>query len=101
MEEKKENLMTEKEYKDKLAKAREEYKAKIVDDFNKGILHIFNFSGVSKFRSVRRAIKRGKVDIFTGIVYPARLFNNRKPTPGRRFNKSKKDIYGRLTRKVG
>lgn len=75
---------------------KEEY----IEDFNNNILHIFNFNGVSRFKSVRRAIRRGKVDMFTGIIYPARPFNNRKDSPGRSFNKTKKEIYGRLTKRT-
>lgn len=94
-------IMTEGEFKDKLKEARQRYFDNIVSDFNEGILHISNFSGVSKFRSVRRAIRRGQVDLFTGAIYPKRPFNNRKATKGRKFNEDRKEIYGRITRKVG
>lgn len=89
--------MTEEEMKDELARKKQEYINGVVKDFNDGILHIFSYNGVSKFKSVRRAIKRGKVDLFTGIVYPRRPFNNRKPTKGRRFNESRREIYERIT----
>lgn len=79
-----------------LSKKKQEYLNSIIEDFDKGILHILNYEGVSRFKSVRRAIKRGKVDLFTGTVYPKRPFNNRKPTPGRRFNESRKTIYGEI-----
>lgn len=102
MEERKlDALMTEEEIKEELAKKKQEYFNKITSDFSHDILHITNYSGVNKFKSVRRAIRRGKVDLFTGIVYPRRPFNNRKPTNGRRFNESRKDIYGQLTSKEG
>lgn len=55
-----------------------------------------NYSAVSKFKSVRRAIRRGHVDLIFGIVYPNRPFNNRKPTMGRSHNQLKKRIYGQL-----
>ena len=58
-----------------------------------------NFQAVSKFRSVRRAIRRGKVDLFTGIIYPNRAFNNRKDTRGRRMNTLRKKIYGEYMHK--
>lgn len=93
--------MTEEELKEELARKKQEYINNVVKDFDNGVLHIFSFNGVSKFKSIRRAIRRGKVDLFTGVVYPRRPFNNRKPTPGRRFNESRKEIYGRITRKVG
>lgn len=54
------------------------------------------YSAVSKFRSVRRAIRRGHVDLMFGIVYPNRPFNNRKPTMGRSHNQLKKRIYGQI-----
>lgn len=92
-------LMTEEEIRDELAGKRQEYINGVIKDLNNGILHIFSYNGVRRFKSVRRAIKRGKVDLFTGIVYPRRPFNNRKPTKGRGFNESRKDIYGRITRK--
>lgn len=56
----------------------------------------FNYSAVSKFKSVRRAIRRGHVDLMFGIVYPNRPFNNRKPTMGRSHNQLKKRIYGQI-----
>ena len=37
-----------------------------------------DYSAVSKFKSVRRAIRRGHVDLFTGIIYPKRPFSNKK-----------------------
>lgn len=92
--------MTEEEMKDELAKKKQEYINKVIEDFDNGILHIFSYNGVRKFKSVRRAIRRGKVDLFTGVVYPRRPFNNRKPTNGRRFNESRKEIYGSITRKA-
>lgn len=55
-----------------------------------------NYSAVSKFKSVRRAIRRGHVDLVFGAVYPNRPFNNRKPTTGRTHNQLKKKIYGRI-----
>lgn len=78
---------------------KQEYINGILEDFDKGILRISNYSGVRKFKSVRRAIRRGAADLFTGIVYPRRPFNNRKATPGRRFNESRKEIYGRLKKR--
>lgn len=93
------SLMTEEQMEEELARKKQEYTNKVVGDFNKGILHIINYNGVSKFKSVRRAIRRGKVDLFTGVVYPRRPFNNRKPSKGRRFNELRKEVYGEITRK--
>lgn len=58
-----------------------------------GVLKFFD--SVKRFKSVKRAIKRGHVSSM-GETYPNRPFNNRKPTPGRKFNERKKIIYARL-----
>ena len=47
----------------------------VVDDFEKGILHLRDYSGVRKFKSIRRAIRRGHVSLY-GEVYPKRPFKN-------------------------
>ena len=46
-----------------------------------GFLSFRTFYAVSKFRHVRRAIRRGHVSIY-GDIYPDRPFNNRKRGPG-------------------
>ena len=43
-------------------------------------LNIFTFNGVSKYKSIRRAIRRGHVSPI-GMIYPNRPFNNRKNKP--------------------
>ena len=53
------------------------------------------FEAVRKFKSVRRAIRRGHVSPI-GEPYPNRPFNNRKPSKGRSFNQKKNLIYDRL-----
>lgn len=53
------------------------------------------FEAVRKFKSVKRAIRRGRVSEI-GEIYPRRPFNNRKPTKGRSHNELKKYIYARL-----
>jgi hypothetical protein len=40
-------------------------------------LYLYFYNGVGKFKSIRRAIRRGNVSI-TGEIYPRRPFNNRK-----------------------
>lgn len=45
------------------------------DDLDNGILHLRDYRGVTKFKSIRRAIRRGHVSIF-GDVYPGRPFKN-------------------------
>lgn len=87
--------------KEEFKKQVEEYRNNVIISFGKGVLPVFlRYDAVSKVKSVRRAIRRGKVDLFSGLVYPSRPFNNRKDTAGRDYNKRRKDIYGRL-RKVG
>lgn len=54
------------------------------------------YYSVSQFKSVRRAIRRGHMNLMSGIIYPNRPFNNRKDSPGRNLNISKKKIYGQL-----
>jgi hypothetical protein len=63
------------------------------------------FAAVGKFKSVRRAMKRGLLTE-EGIIMPKRPFNNkantskRKRVHSRTFNEKKKDIYKEL-RKYG
>lgn len=91
-------LMSVEEFKDYVAKN----KSNVVEDlFEKGILHIQSLEGVSKFKSVRRAIKRGNVSL-EGVIYPKRPFNNRKNSSRRKdihsrvINEKKKAIYGQI-----
>lgn len=55
-----------------------------------------NYNASSKFKSVRRAIRRGHVDLLTGWIYPVRPFSNRKVSIGRKLNELKKTVYGQL-----
>lgn len=62
---------------------------------------LLTFEGVRKFKSVRRAIRRGHVSL-DGIIYPKRPFNNRANTSRRKghhsrvVNEEKKVIYGQI-----
>lgn len=57
-------LMSEQEFKDYMEKNRVD----IVGDFyGKGILHLRTYEAVSKFKSVRRAIRKGHVSL-DGII---------------------------------
>jgi hypothetical protein len=47
------------------------------EDFDNGILHLYNYEAVGKFKSVRRAIRRGHVSMM-GDIYPKRPFKNCK-----------------------
>lgn len=75
------------------------------DYISKGImvLHLITYDGVHRFKSIRRAIRRGHVTA-EGIVMPRRPFNNRantntskrKGVHSRSTNELKKKIYGQL-----
>lgn len=73
------------------------------DYISKGIvvLHLITYNGIHKFKSVRRAIRRGHMTT-EGIIMPRRPFNNRantsegKGTHSRSTNELKKKIYGQL-----
>lgn len=57
------------------------------------------FDGVSKFRSIRRAMRRGHVTPW-GTVAPKRAFNNRNRNKGTRpLEIEKERIYGQLRHK--
>ena len=59
-------------------------------------LSLLRYEAVSKFKSVRRAIRRGHVSVY-GFIYPDRPFNNRTAKKGTRpFNELRKKIYGQL-----
>ena len=73
-------------------------KQQLLDDLNNGIVHLSTYQAVSQFKSIARAIRRGHVDLFTGIIYPKRPFSNKKRTKGRRINELKKQIYGTYKR---
>ena len=84
-------LMSEKEFKDYMKNNRVD----IVGDFyERDILHLRTYEAVSRFKSVRRAIRRGYVSL-DGFIYPKRPFNNAKH--GRNsLNDRKKMIYEQL-----
>lgn len=73
------------------------------DYISKGIivLHLITYGGVHRFKSIRRAMRRGYVTT-EGIVMPRRPFNNRANTSKRKeahsrsTNELKKEIYGQL-----
>lgn len=84
-------LMSEEEFKDYMEKNRID----IVGDFyGKDILHLRTYEAVSKFKSVRRAIRRGHVSL-DGFIYPKRPFNNAKHSKNS-LNDRKKMIYEQL-----
>lgn len=87
------SLMSEEEFKEYLAKNRVD----VVGDFyENNILHLRTFGAVSKFKSVRRAIKRGHVSL-DGFVFPKRPFNNRsRKKETRPLEIEKERIYEQL-----
>lgn len=84
-------LMSEGKFKDYMEKNRVD----IVGDFyERGILHLRTYEAVSRFKSVRRAIRRGHISL-DGVIYPKRPFNNAKHKKGS-LNDEKKRIYEQL-----
>ena len=84
-------LMNEEEFKDYMKNNRVD----IVGDFyERGILHLRTYEAVSRFKSVRRAIRRGHVSL-DGFIYPKRPFNNAKHGKNS-LNGRKKMIYEQL-----
>lgn len=58
------------------------------------VLHLIRYDGVQKFKSVRRAIRRGHISPL-GVIYPKRPFNNRKRDT-RPLELEKERIYEQL-----
>ena len=59
-------------------------------------IYLTTFEGVKKFKSIRRAIKRGNVTPL-GVILPRRPFNNRSRLKGTRpFEVEKERIYDEL-----
>ena len=84
-------LMGEEGFKDYLKDNRVD----IVKDFyENNILHLRTHEAVKRFKSVRRAIRRGYVSL-DGVIYPKRPFNNAKHKKGS-LNDEKKRIYEQL-----
>lgn len=84
-------LMGEEEFKDYLKDNRVD----IVKDFyENSVLHLRTYDAVKRFKSVRRAIRRGYVSL-DGVIYPKRPFNNAKHKKGS-LNDEKKRIYEQL-----
>ena len=73
------------------------------EEYLKNSLNLCNFSGVSKFKSIARAYRKGYISRW-GDVYPKRPFNNRGNTSKRKgkhsrvINEKKKAIYVQLSR---
>ena len=81
------------EFKDDIEKYKEREQEKLDEFMKNGTLCLTDFSGVKKFKSIRRAIRRGHVSIY-GQIYPKRPFKNTKN------NRYKRIIYGQLKHKA-
>ena len=104
MEEKKleQAPIQQEEFEKKIHEVAEANRRKIEEDFygkepGKEILHLRDYSGVRKFKSIRRAIRKGYVSLF-GEVYPKRPFKNIKSKKGN-ITYMKKRYYEQFTHK--
>ena len=61
----------------------------------KMMLHLAIYSAVGKYKSIRRAIRKGHVTSW-GEEVPKRPFNNRGRTDGREIQITKERIYEQL-----
>lgn len=89
--------ISEEEFRKQIHEAAIANSYKIAEDFKRGILHLRDYNGVRKFKSTRRAIRRGHVSIF-GEVYPKRPFKNIKSKKGN-ITYTKKRLYEQFTHK--
>lgn len=83
--------MKQEEFEQKIKEVSQHNRKQMIENFNRGTLYLINFMGVSKYKSIRRAIKRGHVSMF-GDLYPKRPYNNR----GTKESKIRRMIYGQI-----
>ena len=81
------------EFKDSIEKYKKREQEKIDEFMKNGTLCLTDFSGVKKFKSIRRAIRRGHVSIY-GQIYPKR------PVKNTNNHRKKRIIYGQLKHKA-
>lgn len=91
--------ISEEEFKKQIHEAAINNHQQVLNDFEQGILHLRDYSGVRRFKSIRRAIKRGHVSIY-GDVYPKRPFKNIKSAKGN-ITYTKKRLYEQFSHKNG
>ena len=91
------NPISEEDFKKQIHEAAIANHHKVLEDFEKGILHLRDYSGVKKFKSIRRAIRKGYVSIY-GDVYPKKPFKNIKTKKGS-ITYMKKRLYEQFTHK--
>ena len=82
---------------DKIHQVAKNNREKLEEVFNAGILHLVDYSGVRKFKSIRRSIRKGHVSVFREI-YPHRPFKNISSKRGS-LNFMQKRYYEQLTHK--
>ena len=74
--------------------SEEEFKQYLEDN-----RQLITYYGITKFKSINRAIKRGHMAL-NGMIFPSRPFHNRKNTCNRKnkhsrqLNEERKRIYG-------
>lgn len=89
--------LSEEDFKEKAHEIAVHNYQQMNDDFENGILHLRDYSGVRKYKSIRRAIRKGLVSIY-GEVYPKRPFNNKKRGKGS-ITYRKRRMYEQFTHK--
>lgn len=89
--------ISEEEFKKQIHQAAINNHNKVIEDFAQGILHLRDYSGVKRFKSIKRAIKRGHVSLY-GDIYPARPFNNKKRSRGS-VTYNKRRLYEQFSHK--
>ena len=74
--------ISEEEFREKARElATQRHLARVAAFQEDGTLSLRTFAAVSRYRSVRRAIRRGHVSLY-GDIYPNRPFSNRKRKKG-------------------
>ncbi len=86
-------MKTEKRIIERELMSNEEFEDYLKDNLSTN-LNLHTFEAVNKFKSVRRAIRRGHVSP-DGVIYPKRPFNNAKHGKNS-INDKKKRIYEQL-----
>lgn len=86
-------MKTEKRVIERDLMSNEEFEDYLKDNLSTN-LNLHTFEAVNKFKSVRRAIRRGHVSL-DGVIYPKRPFNNAKHGKNS-INDKKKRIYEQL-----
>lgn len=94
--------ISEEEFKEAAQRMAENNYRQVMSDFfdhkpGEEILHLRDYSGVKRFKSIRRAIRKGYVSVF-GDVYPKRPFKNIKSKKGN-ITYMKKRLYEQATHK--